>query len=409
MSEIEKRPISPEKRKRIEQAVVYLIAGLIGLVVMWIIFAPESGKDTSGESSFNASIPEAVQEEMSDDKQKVYEKQRLSEKDAVRQEIKTLADNMLEEQLSIQQSTPKSSSRNSSNATPQENVEASNVAMKEMNQSVMTFYDRPKVDTEKQKMQEELDMLKEQLSQQQKISPTMSVDEQMAIVEKSYELAAKYMPGGESREAEQVQPTEEERYINGKAVVNNIGFVEQKVVSSLGATSSAGFNTAVGREQSNRRNTISACIHSDQTIIDGGAVRLRLLEPMMAGDYTIPQNATISGYGKVSGERLAITITNIEHQGLIVPVELSVVDSDGQSGIFIPNSMELNAFKEVVANLGANVGTSIDINEQDALNEILTDLGEGAIQGVSQYVSKKLKQEKVHLKAGYKVMLYQKK
>ncbi|MFR9577211.1 MAG: hypothetical protein SNI54_08335, partial [Rikenellaceae bacterium] len=81
MSEIEKRPLSPEKRKQIEQLVVYLIAGLIGFVVMWIIFAPESGKDTSNESSFNASIPEAVQEEMSDDKQKAYEKQKLSEKD----------------------------------------------------------------------------------------------------------------------------------------------------------------------------------------------------------------------------------------------------------------------------------------------------------------------------------------
>ncbi len=175
------------------------------------------------------------------------------------------------------------------------------------------------------------------------------------------------------------------------------------------ATVSGGFNTAVGGESHVERNTISACVHSDQTIINEGAVRLRLLEPMIAGETTIPANATITGYGKVSGERLNISITNIEYSGLIIPVELAVIDSDGQSGIFIPNSMELNAVKEVVANLSSNMGTTIDVTDQDAMSEILTDIGKGAIEGVSQYVTKKLQQEKLHLKAGYKLMLYQQK
>ena len=35
------------------------------------------------------------------------------------------------------------------------------------------------------------------------------------------------------------------------------------------------------------------------------------------------------------------------------------------------------------------------------------DLGKGLIQGTSQYIAKKMRTVKVHLKAGYKVMLYQ--
>ena len=42
-------------------------------------------------------------------------------------------------------------------------------------------------------------------------------------------------------------------------------------------------------------------------------------------------------------------------------------------------------------------------------NELLTDLGKGAIQGTSQYIAKKMRTIKVHLKAGYNLMLYQKK
>ena len=63
--------------------------------------------------------------------------------------------------------------------------------------------------------------------------------------------------------------------------------------------------------------------------------------------------------------------------------------------------------KEVAANLGSNLGTTINLNQQSAKEQILTDLGKGAIQGVSQYIGKKMREVKVHLKAGYQLMLYQ--
>ena len=129
---------------------------------------------------------------------------------------------------------------------------------------------------------------------------------------------------------------------------------------------------------------------------------------MRAGTTVIPQNTLVTGICKIGGERLGITITALEYKGLIIPVELTVVDTDGQEGIFIPGSMEMSAIKEVAANLGGNLGTTINLNQQSAGDQLLTDLGKGAIQGASQYISKKMRTVKVHLKANYQVMLYAK-
>ena len=206
---------------------------------------------------------------------------------------------------------------------------------------------------------------------------------------------------------------------NGKAKAVPVGLVSTPVVSSLpqpvsdsvlfARLSQPGrFHTAIGNtEAGSMRNTIRACVHGDQTIRSGQSVRLRLLEPMRVGRYVLPRNSLVTGEGRIQGERLGIGIIQVEHDGIIIPVELAVYDNDGQEGIFIPGSMEANAAKEVAANLGQNLGTSISITNQSAGEQLLSELGRGAIQGVSQYISRKMREEKVHLKSGYTLMLYQ--
>ena len=131
-----------------------------------------------------------------------------------------------------------------------------------------------------------------------------------------------------------------------------------------------------------------------------------MLEPMAVADRIIPRNAALVGAARIQGERLGITVTSLEYEGTVIPVELSVYDMDGQPGIFIPNSMELDAVKEVAANMGGALGSSINIST-NAGAQLASDLGKGLIQGTSQYIAKKMRTVKVHLKAGYKVMLYQ--
>ena len=120
----------------------------------------------------------------------------------------------------------------------------------------------------------------------------------------------------------------------------------------------------------------------------------------------IPRNMVITGAARVQGERLGIELTSIEYGGTIIPVELSVFDSDGQEGIFIPGSMEIDAVREIAANMGGSLGSSINIST-NAGAQLASDLGRSIIQGTSQYISKKMRTVKVHLKAGYRVLLYQ--
>lgn len=96
----------------------------------------------------------------------------------------------------------------------------------------------------------------------------------------------------------------------------------------------------------------------------------------------------VVGTGKIQGERLDIEITSLEYDGTIIPVELAVYDTDGQPGIFIPNSMEMNAVREVAANMGGSLGSSINIST-NAGAQLASDLGKGLIQGTSQYIAKR--------------------
>lgn len=269
-------------------------------------------------------------------------------------------------------------------------------------------------------LKERIAMLEAQLESGQNTNSAM--DEQMALMEKSYELAARYM-GGQNGQAGQVQavatPKPTIRAASDKVMATPVKQVHEQVVSALSQPMTNeefvavhsqernyGFHTAVGKATVTDKNTISACVYGNQTITDGQAVKLRLLEPMAVDDMIIPRNAVVVGAGRIQSERLGIAITSLEYEGTIIPVELMVYDSDGQEGIFIPNSMELNAVKEVAANMGGSLGSSINIST-DAGAQLASDLGKGVIQGTSQYIAKKMRTVKVHLKSGYKVMLYQ--
>jgi len=263
-------------------------------------------------------------------------------------------------------------------------------------------------------------------------SPAITVNDQMALLEKSYQLAAKYMPaGGKGQSVPAALPstsgseTASERKVvssgrNGKAIAFPVRQVSGQVVSALAQPMSDStfrseyvkernyllFQTAIGTVSQTDRNTISDCVHNNQTVMDGQTVRFRLLEPMSVSGREIPRNALVVGTAKLQGERLSIIISSLGYRGSIIPVELSVYDTDGQAGIFIPGSMERNAAKEIAANMGTSVGSSVNIST-DAGAQLAADLGKGLIQGTSQYFAKKMRTVKVHLKAGYKVLLYQ--
>ena len=432
-----KKELTEEQRQKQKKFIVYPLMFIIFAVVMWLIFAPSGKEEEQGQSGFNTDVPAPADNALVGDKQAAYEQDLFNRKQEQRKEqMQDLASMFGSEESGEQSddlySEPEEEAKSNyygggGSSRPKETIYASANAYRDMNRTLGNFYEIPKEDPEKEEMRKELEELREMAYNRQTEKET--ADEQLALLEKSYQLAAKYMPQNQGQPftgqpavatATESKPTE--TYKNGKAQMNTVGQVHERIVSGLSQPMSdstfiaeyskernMGFHTAVGTATQTEKNTIRACVHDNQTIIDGQAVRLRLLEPMRAGETVIPQNALVTGMGKITGERLGISITSLEYRGLIIPVELTVIDSDGQEGIFIPGSMEIDAIKEIAANLGGNLGTTINLNQQSAGDQLLTDLGKGAIQGTSQYIAKKMRTVKVHLKAGYNLMLYQKK
>ncbi|MCM1142691.1 MAG: conjugative transposon protein TraM, partial [Muribaculum sp.] len=279
-------------------------------------------------------------------------------------------------------------------------IEQSNQAYQEVQASLEDFYipeDQSAAQVaELQARIDELEMANAAVQQQ-------SQPNEMELMERSYQLAAQYLGSGNGGQAVIVDDSDKK-----ERKVMPVNQVNRNVVSSLSAADGEvrSFTTAVGGQRQNFKNTVSACVATDQTIMDGQSVRLRTLEPMWIGNSLLPKNTTIVGSARLQGERLEISVENIEALGCIMEVDLSVYDSDGQEGINIPNSMESDALKEIGANMGSTVGSSINIST-DAGAQIVSDVGRGILNGVSQYLTKKVRQVKVHLKAGYKVMLKQ--
>ena len=426
----EKQPLTEAQKQKRNKLIVYPLMGMLFIGSMWWIFAPsEEDKQKELQSQgFNTEMPLADGTEIIGDKTKAYE---LGELEA-RQQSRERAMQDLGDMFRNQSDTTRTDDYNLMNPggteetkqeTPkvQRTVQSSANAYRDLNTTLGSFYEQPKHDdVEVDELKERIAMLEAQLAGGQ--DNTSAMDEQMALMEKSYELAARYMGGQNGQTGQQTtvaapQPTV--RAASDKAVASPVKQVHEQVVSALGQPMTRdefmeahlqernyGFHTAVGKTAVTEKNTISACVYGYQTITDGQAVKLRLLEPMAVDEKIIPRNAVVVGAGRIQGERLGIVITSLEYEGTIIPVELAVYDSDGQEGIFIPNSMELNAVKEVAANMGGSLGSSINIST-DAGAQLASDLGKGVIQGTSQYIAKKMRTVKVHLKSGYKVMLYQ--
>lgn len=420
-----------KRKEQIKKILVYGGMVMLCLVSFYFIFKPskEQVQAEQQKVGFNAELPDPRGAGIEADKIAAYELEDMRVKQE--QKMRTLEDFTAmttdddEEEVVEIPEEPRytggggGSSYRGGSSSRSNSFSTSTSAYNDINATLGSFYEQPREDPEKEALKAELEELKQSMAQQQNSQPTYA--DQVALLEKSYELAAKYMPGNTAATSEGVAEEVETTTRSGKAKAQPVGHVTTPVVSALAQPVSdsvmiarmaqsvgSGFHTAVGEApKQTARNTIKACVHGDQTIISGQSVRLRLLEDMRVGKYVLPRNTLITGEGSIKGERLDIEILQVEHNGTIIPVELTVHDNDGQAGIFIPGSMEASAAKEMAANLGQNLGTSIFITNQSAGDQLLSEVGRGAIQGVSQYISKKMREEKVHLKSGYTLMLYQ--
>lgn len=376
-----------ERQKMMKYLVVLPAAVLCGVVVVWILCSSLDKSDDKVGEAFNTEIPEGENDGIKSKAEEYAAADAARERENQQQAIAVL------DTLTFTQSADTVEQTSA--------IEQSAQTYQEVQASLNDFYiPETSQSADMAELQARIDELEAQnaLAQQQPQQP-----DQMEMLERSYQLAAQYMGNGNGGGYQAPQQTEEEK---GKRNVQPVAQVNRSVVSTLGTSSDRGFNTSVGARQSAPKNTIAAVVAGDQTITNGQGVRLRITEPMWIGNRLIPRNTTVVGAARLQGERLEVEISSVECEGSVYDVELQVYDSDGQEGINIPDSMESDALHEIGANMGSTMGSSINISTNTGA-QIASDVGRGLINGVSQYLTKKMRTVKVHLKAGYRVMLHQ--
>lgn len=376
-----------ERQKMMKYLVVMPAAILCGAVILWLLYSSLNKSDERVGDAFNTEIPEGENDGMKD-KMSEYEAAEAAKEKETRQQTVSVLD-------TLTAATPQDSDMRQPSA-----VKTSTQAYQEVQASLDDFF----VPENNEAAQvAELQARIDELEAQNAMAQQQQQPDQMEMLERSYQLAAQYMGNGNGGNYPPPASADDEK---GKRNVQPVAQVSRNVVSSLSASSSRSFNTSVGSSGIVNKNTIAAVVANNQSVTDGESVKLRTTEPMWVGSRLIPRNTVIVGSARVQGERLEIEISSIECDGSIYDVELQVYDSDGQEGINIPNSMESDALHEIGANMGSTMGSSINISTNTGA-QIASDVGRGLINGVSQYLNKKLRTVNVHLKAGYRVMLHQ--
>ena len=126
---------------------------------------------------------------------------------------------------------------------------------------------------------------------------------------------------------------------------------------------------------------------------------MRLLNDIYINGSSIPKGNFVFGIAELKDERLEININSIRNSNSLFPVKLEVYDMDGLPGIYIPGAISRDVAKQSAEN-GLQL---LDLTSMDpSLKAQATATG---INTAKSLLSKKVKQVKVLVKAGYKVLL----
>lgn len=413
MQKSENKTLTAQQQQQRKKLFVYPIFFFVFAIIMYMIFSPSSRVATDDEvKGFNVEIPVAKEKEIYANKQIAFEADMIRSKQEEKLRNLGELDLLLPLDRNEDQKVPiKIEDENRENKKYVQGTPLDSYS--EMQKQISSLYTStpPKNDREKEKLRQQVEELQEQLK------ATATQPDQYEMMEESYKLAAKYL------NPVSVQQTASTPVPNNQVAKDNVVFVEperENVISMLGEMSDSafiesfkgkrnlGFNT-VGTDKLIQRNTIRACINANQVLLFGensGAqtVQLRLLENVRIVDIIIPRNTLITGIAKLSAERLEIVVNSIKYMGNIIPVSLKICDTDGLMGLNCPGSLERANAKDLGGNLTGNIGTSINLGS-NAGEQVVADVSRSVIQGVTNYIGKKIKMVKVSLKGNYNILI----
>lgn len=179
----------------------------------------------------------------------------------------------------------------------------------------------------------------------------------------------------------------------------------QEVVKKVKVTSDY-FNTLCDNDK--ETSLIKAIIDENIKAVDGSRVRLRLLDDIEINDVVVPKGsylyATMSGFGS---QRVKGNVQSIMVDDDIVKVSLTLYDTDGLEGLYVPSSQFRETTKDVGS--GALSNTSSLTNSSTTSGNSLATWGAqtitNAVQKTSNAISKAIKKNNAKLKYGTFVYL----
>lgn len=410
-------------KERLKKPAIFILMGIVFLGCMYLIFKPSSDKAAIENVGLNDAVPQASEAGMQADKQKAYEQEMLEQKDQEkRSALTTLSDYWNEDNPSDDRQDTLADQQEQGAGYGNNPGRSGNPALDSYRNSQSALGSFYKDDnSETRELRRQLDELKEKLSDKD-VPKSVTVDDQLALMEKSYQMAAKYLPTGANtveaspnKGSTASAGTQKEHFVAftpaGKSAISALyrEVSDSAFLADWKAKRNRNFYTSGSIQQiAEPKNSVRACIQETQTITGESGVRIRLLEPAQTPNRTIPQGTLLTAIAKFQGGRLQMKVTSIELDGNIIPVDITIYDLDGQQGLYVPYSPEMNALTEMAGNMSQTSGTSLMLT-QSAGQQVAADLSRGVVQGISGYFSKKVKTPKVTLKAGYQVFLVSKK
>lgn len=209
--------------------------------------------------------------------------------------------------------------------------------------------------------------------------------------------------GQEARQRLEAE-TKGEVKINEKAVSEISEEAEAEEVVKKQKETSDYFNTITTNEPEHK--LIKAIVDEDIKVTDGSRVRLRLLDDIDVGDRTIAKGSylycTMSGF---SQQRIKGTVKSVLVNDELVKVNLSIYDTDGMEGLYVPKSN----FRETTQDVASGaMSQSMSLNDGSST----TSMGrwgmqalQNAYQKTANAISKNIRKNKVKVKYGTQVYL----
>ena len=253
------------------------------------------------------------------------------------------------------------------------------------------------------------------LSQQREKNAMEELNRALAQARLQGQAATSPTPQSQEEQAQQSQQAQQTQQPSGGKVEGKVEINErsvkaidedeeaQEVVKKVKVTSDY-FNTLCENEP--EKKLIKAIIDENVKAVDGSRVRLRLLDDIEINETVVPKGsyiyAIMSGFGS---QRVKGSVKSILVDDELIKVSLSIYDTDGLEGLYVPGSAFRETTKDVASGAmsgNMNMGTT---SSNNSLSQWGMQAITNAYQKTSNAIGKAIKKNSAKLKYGTFVYL----